>query len=286
MRICHGMAILLSGALLGASMTSMAARGPDMPVVGMVWQPDYPTRNPQGNWEQLGVRKLLVQWSAAGDYNFVDGCNSTTPITDLPDWSRIAAEPWAQDVILGLAGDFDEPKARRSLELLVERSRCLAALMTPLRVSGWYFPVEADPTWTGVTRLGPLLNQLPRPLWISVYDNSNIGADALADWLDTWLPADVGVFFQDGVGVYARDASVAMDYLKVLQRRLGKDRVRLIAEIFRPALGGGFRAATADEMLPQLRAYTGEQVYLFEGPHYLTPPQVLEVKRAWNEAPR
>ena len=51
---------------------------------------------------------------------------------------------------------------------------------TPLKVSGWYFPVEIDPTWTEAARLGELLGQLPRPLWISVYDSANVGPEALA----------------------------------------------------------------------------------------------------------
>ncbi|EPN68434.1 hypothetical protein A245_03653, partial [Pseudomonas syringae pv. actinidiae ICMP 19096] len=81
--------------------------------------------------------------------------------------------------------------------------------------------------------------KLPRPLWISVYDGANIGPAATADWLKTWLPDDIGVFFQDGVGVYARTAPVARTYADALRKRLGKDRVRIIVEAFRPQFGGG-----------------------------------------------
>ena len=48
-----------------------------------------------------------------------------------------------------------------------------------------------------------------------------------------WLPPDVGVFFQDGVGVHARDARTARRYADTLASRLGKARVRIIAEAFR-----------------------------------------------------
>lgn len=88
--------------------------------------------------------------------------------------------------------------------------------------------------------------------------------------MNTWLPSDVGVFFQDGCGVYARGPAVARSYLDELSRRLGRDRVRVIAEAFRPSEHGGFRAASADELRSQLAAYRGYEVYLFDGPHYLS----------------
>lgn len=251
-----------------------------MRIVGTVWQPDHQTRRPQGIWERIGARTLLVQWTAMDDHAFVDGCpaaangaEETPPAvanTELkPDWRRIAREPWAENVILGLAGHGDENAARRDVAALAERSRCLAALATPLHVVGWYFPVEVDPTWQGAAELAEHLERLPRPLWISVYDSANVGPEALAHWLDGWLPADVGVFFQDGVGVHARSAPVARQYLVALQKQLGASRVRMIAEAFRPAQGGGFRPATPQEMVPQLAAYGGHEVFLFDGPHYI-----------------
>ena len=55
----------------------------------------------------------------------------------------------------------------------------------------------------------------------------------------------------------------------MLVRRLGADRVRLIAEAFRPNPGGGFRPATLEELRPQLATYQGFPIYLFEGPRYV-----------------
>ncbi|HYF17574.1 MAG TPA: hypothetical protein VEA40_06865, partial [Ramlibacter sp.] len=144
----------------------------------------------------------------------------------------------------------------------------------PVNVAGWYFPVEVDPTWVDAAAMAGALAGLPRPLWISVYDNSNIGPEALASSLQRWLPRDVGVFFQDGVGVHAREARVAADYMRVLSERLGRERVRLIAEAFRPRTGGGFRAATPEELRPQLAAYAGWPVYLFETRY--VGPQLVE----------
>lgn len=255
-------------AVLAVALTLYPGRG-DLPVAGIVWQPDNGTLAPHGSWARLGVRQLLVQWTAVDGASFVrDGGLPTYPI--LPDWPRIAEEPWASEVILGLAGYFDERTARTKASELAEVSIRLAQAPTPLHVVGWYFPVEIDPTWTQAPALAPLLASLPHPLWISVYDSANVGAQTLADWLDSWLPSDVGVFFQDGVGVHARDAHVAREYVDTLVGRLGPERVRVIVEAFRPAPGGGFRAATAAELGPQIAAYPGHMLYLFDGPHYVS----------------
>ena len=234
---------------------------------GIVWQPDDETVNPHGHWDRLGATQLLVQWLIADGEAFVAGTGLRTA-PRIPDWPRIAREPWARDVIVGLAGETLEPDARRNVRRLAELSRRLAAVRLPLHRAGWYFPVEADPTWAGARLLPALLAPLPRPLWISVYDNGNIGGEPMADWLESWLPNDVGVFFQDGVGLHTRDPEPARRYADTLLKRLGPQRFRLIAEAFRPA-EKGFRPARASELLPQLRAYTGHTVFVFDGPHYL-----------------
>jgi hypothetical protein len=243
---------------------------------GIVWQPDATHANPHGEWDALGVRDLLVQWTAVDDEALIPGAGLPTAVR-LPDWKRIGREPWARDVIVGLAGRFDETQARGNASQLAAQSVALALAKWPMHVAGWYFPVEVDPTWTDAASLAPVLARLPRPLWISVYDNSNIGGPALAAWLDTWLPHDVGVFFQDGCGDYIRESAVARGYADALSARLGAARVRIIAEAFRTKPGGGFRAATAGELKPQLEAYRGYRVYLFDGPHYVSPEVVREM---------
>ena len=243
---------------------------------GVVWQLDDDHVDPRGDWNRLGVTDLLVQWTAVDGMSFLPGTAMQT-VRRLPDWTRIAGEPWARNVIVGLAGRFDETTARAQLAQLVEQSRQLAAVRPAVHIDGYYFPVEVDPTWKDAAALAPLLNKLPRPLWISVYDNANIGGTALAAWLDGWLPRDVGVFLQDGCGVYARGPAAAREYADALAARLGKDRVRIIAEAFRPAQGGAFRAATAAELSPQLLAYRGYRTYLFDGPHYVSAQLVQEL---------
>ncbi|AMM83073.1 hypothetical protein [Martelella sp. AD-3] len=241
----------------------------DGPVTGIVWQVDDATAKPEGEWQRLGADHLLIQWILVDGIGFARGTGGKAP-TQMPDWRRIAKEPWARHVTLGLAGDFDEKKARENALQLARTSAAIAGKKPPLAVEGYYFPVEVDPTWKEAAEVMPkALALLPRPLWISVYDNSNIGGEALADWLSTWLPADVGVFFQDGAGVAARSPQTARDYADALSARLGKDRLRVIAEAFRPLPQGGFRPATVQELMPQIALMEGYALYLFDGPHYL-----------------
>ena len=251
-------------------------------IEGVVWQIDNEHTQPRGDWEKLGVRRLLVQWTVVDNLAFVPGTDAP-PGASMPDWQNIGHQPWAREVILGLAGRFDERGARGDLEALVQQSAKVARTPPPVNVTGYYFPIEIDPTWMEAYRLRTLLNQLPRPLWISVYDSANVGPEELAQSLVEWLPKDVGVFFQDGVGVYAREASVARHYINVLVRRLGRERVRVIAEAFRPNVGGGFRPATLDELRPQLATYQGLPIYLFEGPRYVQSSLVQGLAEAQKQ---
>ena len=262
------MRALLCGLVAAAALAAGCASKVVPPIEGVVWQIDNEHTQPRGDWERLGVQRLLVQWTVVDNLAFVPGTGLPAG-SNMPDWQRIAGQPWAREVILGLAGRFDERGARTSLEELAQLSARIAKSPPPVNVTGWYFPVEIDPTWMEAFRLKALLAPLPRPLWISVYDSANVGPEELAQSLVEWLPPDVGVFFQDGVGVHARDAFVARHYANVLARRLGRERVRLIAEAFRPDPGGGFRPATLAELQPQLATYEGFPIYLFEGPRYV-----------------
>lgn len=255
---------------------------------GVVWQPDSDHLDPHGDWERLGVTDLLVQWTAVDNISFLPTgdvpASGLRGAARLPDWTRIAREPWARNVIVGLAGYFDETSSRARAAHLVKQSTALLAVRPAVHIDGYYFPVEIDPTWNDAAALAPLLDELPRPLWVSVYDNSNVGGKALADWLRGWLPRDVGIFFQDGCGVYARGPAAARDYADALAAQRGKQRVRIIAEAFRPAQGGGFRSASAAELVPQLLAYRGFRTYLFDGPHYVSTRLVQELLDTWPGA--
>ena len=241
------------------------------PVMGVVWQLDDATVRPIGNWQKIGAHRLIVQWTYVdGKSYFAQAMLPTHPV--LPDWARITKQLWAHEVILGLAGEFDENRARESVEALVTISKkvLVAARASGLNIVGWYFPVEVDPTWRNAAQLRSQLASLPRPLWISVYDRGNIGSKPFAGWLATWLPDDVGVLFHDGVGTAAREPRIARQYADELRGRIGSERFGLIAEAFRKSDKPDFRPATATELIFQLAAYRGHIVYLFDGPHYIS----------------
>lgn len=246
------------------------------PVTGIIWQLHETAPDATGSWHRLGARELLIQWTAVDGIAYVPGTR-LRPSKRMPDWERIAREPWAERVIVGLSGRTDEKGTRRALDAMLAESLVITRLSFPFKVSAWYFPAEIDPTWKEApAALPPVLAKLPRPLWISAYDGEGIGAAEFAGWLASWLPSDVGVLFQDGVGVHARTAPVAREYIDALVTRLGAARVGLIAEAFREH-GGKFRPATAGELRAQLSAYGDLPIYLFDGPHYVPEGVVREL---------
>ncbi|MCL8381409.1 alpha-amylase family protein [Xanthobacter aminoxidans] len=246
------------------------SRPPGALIDGIVWQVHGGALDPRGDWDFIGARSLLVQWLVADGTAFVPLPKlGLKLIPDAPNWKRITREPWASQIIAGLAGDFSEPRARANVVELGALSAKVARQKLPFRPAGFYFPVEADPTWKDVARMREALAPIPRPLWVSCYDNSNVGPEALADWIELWLPRDVGLFFQDGCGIYTRAPGAARRYAEVISQRLGAHRFKIIAEAFRPSGDGSFRAATAAELLPQLKAYEGFEVFVFDGPHYV-----------------
>lgn len=252
---------------------------PEGLIDGIVWQVHAGSLDPYGEWERLGARSLLLQWIVLNGVAFVPGLGIQT-IADPPNWARISKEPWARSIIVGLASLSSEPDARRNVAALIDLSARVAEKPLPFRAAGYYFPVEADPTWMDAPKMGPLLAALPRPLWVSAYDNTNIGADPFADWIDGWLPKDVGLFFQDGVGLYMRTPQSARQYGEALIARLGPQRFRMILEAFRPAGDDKLRPATAAELRPQIEAYRGLDTFVFEAPHYLDRKLVNELTRS------
>ena len=256
-------------AIVGLALVPAVAAAELPPVAGFMWQLHENMADAKGNWHRLGARELIIQWVAVDGIAYVPGLKLRQS-AHMHDWERIAREPWAERVIVGLSGRMDEQTTRRSLPAMLEESLQVTRLTFPFRVSGWYFPAEVDPIWKDAPRvLPPVLNKLPRPLWISVYDGEGIGAQKFAKWLASWLPADVNVLFQDGIGAHGRSVPMARQYADALSSELGKGRVAIMVEAFRPR-NGKFRPATATELRPQLAAFAGYRLYLFDGPHYVS----------------
>jgi hypothetical protein len=255
-------------------------------ITGFMWQLHEKAAEAKGTWHRLGARELILQWAAVDGIAYVPGLKLRESAR-MPDWQRIAREPWAERVIVGLSGRMDEQTARRSLTAMLEESLAVSRLTFPFKVSGWYFPAEVDPVWKDAPKvLPPVLNKLPRPLWISVYDGQNIGAQKFAAWLASWLPADVNVLFQDGIGAHGRSVPLARQYADALAGELGKARLAVMVEAFRLE-NGKFRPATAAELKPQLAAFAGYRLYLFDGPHYVSERLVEELvaDRTTGKAP-
>jgi len=238
-------------------------------IAGVVWQLHANTPDARGSWHRLGARELIVQWTAVDGVAFIPG-TGMREAPRMPDWKRIAKEPWAERVVVGLSGRFDEQTTRRSLDAMLAESLAITRLGFPFQVSGWYFPAEVDPHWKEAPKvLPPVLAKLPRPLWITIYDTDNIGAERYASWIASFMPRDVQVLFQDSVGVGVRDAAAARVYADALAARLGKQRIAIEVEAFRTERGK-FRPATAAELRAQLPAFGGYPLYLFDGPHYVS----------------
>ncbi len=217
-------------ALVTALLLQACTTGGAPEVRGVVWQPDAQTMDVHRAWDRLGAHELLIQWTRVDGADVFDA-GPSCPAGVRAALRSVAGRPWARRVIVGLAGLRSESASRADVTALAEAGRDAAACgATPAKVSGWYFPVELDPTWSDHGVGGEpsdhrrALSRLPRPLWISVYDSANVGVEALIAQVRRAAPGDVGVLFQDGVGVEARTPAVARTYLDALARAFGRRR--------------------------------------------------------------
>lgn len=254
---------------------------PPPPLIrGVFWQFSVGASQPKGHWNLIGCNTLVVQWSAADGRVWYPSCDlrSWAP---APNWRRISSEPWARRIIVGLAGDYSETQARGEVDYLLRLSQLLAYRL-PVPPAGYYFPVEADPTWQGVGQLAAAAT-LPRPLWISIYSNNgSLDGRALAEWLKSWLPEDTNIFFQDGVGLGIRSPARARGIVKQLQAAFGAQRIAVVAELFRLDANHSSRPASLLEVADQLDRYAGLQVYAFPGPRPLGAWSALLLNIRWR----
>ena len=244
-------------------------------VTGIFWQPDRATAKPEGIWHQIGARQLVVQWTAVDDRALWADPYLAESVFAV-DWEALRQQPWAQQITVGLTGHNSEMASRNQVDHLA-RLAALNIQNLPLPAAAYYFPVEVDPTWQDTTQLSMALNRLPRPLWISLYAQAAV-PDDLSTWLKSWLPDDVCLFVQDGVGVGVRSAEQALQFYLDIKRHRPEACTALIAEAFRTREGEGFRGAYPWELAQQLDVYRGESIFLFDGPHYVGYWDVLLLK--------
>lgn len=245
-------------------------------IEGIFWQPDLATTPPSGNWDLLGVSTFVPQWSVVQSKSWVEQETGFIKWEKHIDLKQINQKPWAQQIILGLAGEYDEKLARANVLQLASSSKQIIDNTKSIPLKGYYLPIEADPTWLCVDDLAKAIRSLPKPLWISIY-SAEQSPEHLDSWLKSWLPAQTGVFFQDGVGVGTRSPQQARTLLNELQKEFGKEHIVIVLEAFRPTKNGKFRSAYPWEIIEQLKAYEGQTVYIFDGPHYMNRMTVYVV---------
>lgn len=253
-------------------MTRADAQSIPPKIEGIFWQVDQ-ISHPSGNWHLLGIDTFVTQWSIVDGHSFFKEI-PTQQWEHQPKWNSIAEQPWAKKVILGLAGNYQEPIARENIDQLFLQSQQVIHTKLPVQPAGYYFPVEADPSWHGIANLAHHVSEFKRPVWISIY-SADRKSPFLHYWLESWLPDNAQVFFQDGVGVGTRSPEEAALIYKNLKNEFGENRVVIILEAFRPKPDGSFRAAYPWEIAKQLRAYAGQRIYIFDGPHYLDKASVF-----------
>lgn len=264
--------------LLGGCMHLIQSETQPPHIEGMFWQPDLKTTPPTGNWDLLGVSTFVPQWSVVQTKSWFDHDIGFTKWEKNINLKQLNQNPWAENIILGLAGEYNEKQARSKVVQLAANSQQIIDKTQIIPLKGYYFPVEADPTWLGVGILGQALSTLPKPLWVSIY-SAEAMPEHLDVWLKSWLPEQTHVFFQDGVGVGARSPQQARIILDGLQQEFGQEKVIIVLEAFRATKNGKFRSAYPWEIIEQLKAYEGQKVYIFDGPHYMNRMNVYVV--AW-----
>ena len=268
--------ILLTGLFLGGCWYVFKTDRQPAQIEGMFWQPDLETTPPSGNWDFLGVSTFVPQWSVVQSKSWFDHNTGLEPWDKSINLKQLQQKPWAQHIILGLAGEYEEKFARSHVRQLATISKQIVDQSQTIPLKGYYFPVEADPSWLGVGVFGSLLTTLPKPLWVSIYSAEPV-PEHLEVWLKSWLPPQTHVFFQDGVGVGTRSPQQARATLDQLQQEFGKDQIVIVLEAFRPTSTGKFRSAYPWEIIEQLKAYEGQKVYIFDGPHYMNRLSVYSV---------
>jgi len=98
--ILFAVAMIFTGCMNVAESTASAPH-----IEGMFWQPDLATSPPQGNWELLGVTTFVPQWSVVQSKSWLSHDIGFPKWENQFDLNELQQEPWAKNIILGLAGE-------------------------------------------------------------------------------------------------------------------------------------------------------------------------------------
>ncbi len=225
------------------------------------WQPNNESLRPAGFWNQIGVHTLVVQWTITNKKAWCSIPNFPA-WKSQPDWKRLSEEPWARQIVLGLAGDFQVPLARsQSTKLITESWKIVG--QPPIKPTAWYAPAEVSPGWKNTKQIRAYLDSLPKPLWVSIYGTQKLHGKTLVRWVRSWLPHRVGLYYQDGVGEGWATPAEARRQVDTLKKALGKQRVRVIVEAYQESASGKIEATSIWSVWHQLQVFHGNTVAIF-----------------------
>jgi hypothetical protein len=266
------------------------------PAKGILWQTLANNIGTRRAWQKLGVSKVCFQWLAVDGYSFIDNPWLPTYSKKI-DMADVTKQPWASELIVGLPGYFNEATARSSLDSLTDLGQKFGTLGWSGNIGGFYFPVEIDPTWSaGPAGMAPYWSRLPRPLYVSAYYGygvqpltpNGITAKAAALWLYDFLPKDVNLMFQDGIGAFGYNFATVTERLDALYD-LFQDRLHVICEAntynedYVGVDGTYFRPLTANEYRERLAFHSKweqrNKLWLFDAPSYLTSNLIQKLQR-------
>ena len=109
--------------LLGGCTHQLKADLQPPQIEGIFWQPDLATTPPSGNWNLLGVSTFVPQWSVVQSKSWFDHEIGLQKWDKNINLKQIQQKPWAQHILLGLAGEYDEKSARSNVLQLAENSK-------------------------------------------------------------------------------------------------------------------------------------------------------------------
>lgn len=252
-------------------------------VNGIFWPTQAANVDFRRPWNALGATTTIFQWVAVDGSSFIP--NIWLPLNSKQlNLTNIATYPWAAKIVVGTPGLSNQATARTSAASLAALAQEYGTLIYPSNVTGFYFPVTFDPSWVAApTVMAPLWSLLPRPLYVTVFYDSTVDGATGAAWANSFIPTDVTILFQDGVGTYGTDPVLALT--QAMQLKKLHTKLELVTECFRPnpafpGSGSKYIPITVDEYYEQLTHYegTGLTVHAYDGPDYLDSELIQEIK--------
>jgi hypothetical protein len=259
----------------------------------------------------LGVRKLIIQWSAFNDQNSTFPYGPGLPAI-RPELKTILelADQYKIKLYVGLNYDagywkrigLDVHSVKTYLQNLNEKNAQLARILAPLlqahrSFSGWYLTDEIDDVnWNTKEKRELLVNYLQslsgqlhqltpdKKVILSGFSNAALSPEQMTEfWYEilSRTPVDV-VLFQDGVGVHKLTLEQLPAYVDAIHwaAEFAHKKFDVIVEVFQQIAGAPinkqpFKAVPAplERIRKQMKiaALYSPELWAFSIPDYMTP---------------